>query len=301
MLCGSCTLKSWAAEAGEYQLFGDPDADAVEAGIDHAIDRLADDVGERELTAAEEARLAALQDALALRRGRKVPRRKELEPTFRELVDEFMDGWRANAALKETNTEQQKLATYDLFTMYWGDRPLREVRKADAAAFVDTLRRLDPLWAKSPKWREKVPTWQKLLRVYGGKPRGLSDATVNRHMAALQSLWTWGQERDHCEGNNPFGGFRRQLKGGRNVQGYLAWEPDELRQLFDPPPKRDDVAEVMVVAMFTGMRLDEIASLTRGQIKRRRGDLRQRRRREDGSGRPARPAAPSTQLVGSPG
>lgn len=86
-------------------------------------------------------------------------------------------------------------------------------------------------------------------------------------MAALKSFWAWAQERDHCEGNNPFAGFHTRLKDGRNVRGYVAWEPEELKRLFEPGPKRADLREIMLVAMFSGMRLDEIASLTWEQIK----------------------------------
>lgn len=262
------TVRQMAAEE-QFVLHGDRHAfDEVTAGIEHELDRMSDELGQGELSDQQQAKVWALNDAKAEREGRRIMLRPELELSFRELADQFMTLWRTQQGLKETNTEQQKLATFDLFALYWGKRPIRGVRKADAASFVDALRCLDPLWAKSPKWREKVPTWQELLKVYGGRPRGLSDATVNRHLATLQTLWTWGQQRDHCEGNNPFAGFHRRLKDGRNVKGYQAWEPDELRRLFDPPPRRSDVTEVMLVAMFTGMRLDEIASLTCGQIMR---------------------------------
>lgn len=257
------------AEAGAFRLQGDPDdPDEVTAGIAWQIAAIADRLeGVDELPEAEAYELMALNDAKASLEGRKVPRRKELELTFRELANEYLKLWRTQQGLKETNTEQQKVATFDLFAMYWGQRSIREVRKADAAAFVDALRQLNPLWGRSPAAKGKALSWQQLLRSFGGQPKGLSDATVNRHMATLQSLWKWAQERDHCEGNNPFSGFHKKLKEGRNVRGYLAWEADELERLFNPGPKRADLREVMQVAMFSGMRLDEIASLTWEQIK----------------------------------
>jgi integrase len=47
---------------------------------------------------------------------------------------------------------------------------------------------------------------------------------------------------------------------------YLPWQPAELQALFSPPPKRADVTEIMLAGMFTGMRFNEIASLTFGQL-----------------------------------
>lgn len=255
------------ATDGEFLLYGRAEDDAVEAGIDHEIERMAERIGQREPTATEATTLAALQDALRIRNGQKVPRRRELEATFRDLADDYMAAWRADASLKESNTEQQKIATFDLFASYWGEKPLRDVRKANAAGFVDALRRLNPLWGRSPLAKKSKLVWDELQRTFGNHTPGLSDATVNRHMATLSSFWKWGQERDHCEGNNPFTGFHKKLKQGRNVQGYLAWDNDELQRLFDPPPKRSDLTEIMLVAMYTGMRLDEIASLTFGQLK----------------------------------
>jgi len=211
----------------------------------------------------------ALNDAKAEREGREVPRRTELERTFRELADEHLHLWRIEPGRKATNTEQQKAATFDLFASYFGERPIRDVGRADASAFVDALRQLDPNWARTGKARGQGPTmtWQQLQKAFGGRSEGLSDATVNRHTATLSAFWKWAEEREHCEGRNPFLGHRRKLRSGRNKHGYVAWEAEELQVLLSPPPKRDDLTEVILVAMYTGMRLNEIASLTFDQIK----------------------------------
>lgn len=254
------------AEGGELLLYAPGVEDPQEAGIEFELGRMADADSnpDDDLEGPDYATVAGLQDALRVVRGQPVPRRPDFEPTFRKVADDYLKLWRTQHGLKETNTEQQKVATFDLFGGFWGARPIRDVRKKDAAAFVDTLRQMDPLWARSPK--AKAMTWAQLQKEFGQRERGLSDATINRHMATLKSLWAWAQERDHCEGNNPFSGFHRKLKNGRNVQGYLPWETDELNRLFNPAPKRSDVQEIMLVAMYSGMRLDEIASLTRGQV-----------------------------------
>lgn len=243
--------------------------DEVAAGIGVELDRMADEIGERPLTEEQRAKLWALQDARAERMRQPVKRRAALEPTFREVAEDHLRLWRIAPGRKVTNTEQQKVATFDLFASFFGARPIREVRRGDAAAFADALRQLDPSWARTGKAKGSapVPPWPQLVKEYGGREVGLSDATVNRHMATLSALWKWAEEREHCEGRNPFQGHRRKLTNGRNKAGYVAWEPDELRTLFAKPPKRDDLTEVMLVAMFTGMRLNEIASLTFGQIR----------------------------------
>lgn len=185
---------------------------------------------------------------------------------FAELVGRFMRYWLAGAhGRKETNTEQQKRATFRLFGGYFNDQPIRRVRHEDATNFFDTLRLFDPHWARSPASRKL--SWSELIIRHGDRDRGLSDATMNRHLQVLQELWTWSKQRGHCDGANPFDGFRTSLRAGVNVKPYVAWEDDELRQLLCPPPKRSDLLEVIIVGMFTGMRLDEIASLTWSQVR----------------------------------
>lgn len=185
--------------------------------------------------------------------------------TFAELVKAYMVQWRAGSGSKETNTEAQKLSTFRMFEGYWRNQAIRGVRPEHAAEFRDTIKLLEPTWSRSPAARQLG--WDALVAQYGNRPKGLSDATMNRHMAALQSLWKWAERRGHCEGTNPFSDFHVKLRAGVNVAGYLPWEPDELKRLFDPAPKRGDLCEIMIVGMFTGMRIDEIASLTWGQLR----------------------------------
>lgn len=258
-----------AALAGQYLVEMDGEDDPIEVGIEFEIDKLDEEVGENELTEGQEARLAGLQDALAIHQGKPPAPRPEMELSFSELAAQYIDLWATQGGLKPSNTRQQKEATFRLFSGYIKDRPIREVRKAEAAGFMDELRRLDPSWARSPK--AKKMDWKEIRKAFGGNDKGLSASTLNRHVRTLQELWRWAEEREHCDGRNPFSGLTVKLKAGKNQLGYLPWTTEELNTLFDPPPARQDVTEVMVVALHTGMRLNEIASLTLSQIKEEDG------------------------------
>ncbi|MCD2324145.1 hypothetical protein LQ953_08990 [Sphingomonas sp. IC-56] len=254
-----------AAAAGRFQVHR-PGEDPAEAGIDYEIERIADATPPDEEPSPEaEARLTALHDARGALLGRKPAVRQEFEPSFTELANDYMRLWKTQTGLKGSNTEQQKRATFALFAGYWQDRPIRGVGRPNAARFMDALRHLDGSWARSPAAR--AMTWDDLQRTYGGRDKGLSDATRNRHAATLQALWEWASERGYAEGRNPFTGHRARLRAGVNVKGYRPWEADELVRLFAPGPKRADLREVMLVALFSGMRLDEIAGLTWRQLR----------------------------------
>lgn len=253
------------AERGEFRVYIG-DEDPVLNGIGFELDRIADEVGmDNEPTAAQGVMIEALQHAAAAHVGDRPRPPKSLEVTFSELAAERMEAWRRDASLKEANTGNQREAIYRLYASYSKDRPIREVTKADASRFYDALKGLQPHWARAPESRQMG--WEALLKAHGNHPTGLSDATMNRHLRYLADLWSWAEERDLCEGRNPFKGYAKKVKAGRNQHPYLAWNPDELKRLLALPPKRQDLRELIVVGMYTGMRIDEIASLTRGQIR----------------------------------
>ena len=253
------------AERGEYKVYvGDEDPHL--AGIAFEIDRIADEVGDNnEPTPSQSVMLAALQHAAASYHGKRPKPPRSLELTFSETAAERMTAWRRDASLKEANTGNQREAVYRLFASYSKDRPIRDVEKVDASRFYDALKSLNPHWARAPEARRMA--WDALQKTYGNHATGLSDATMNRHVRYLADLWSWAEERDLCEGRNPFKGFAKKVKAGRNQHPYLAWREDELKRLLASPPKRQDLRELIVVGMYTGMRIDEIASLTRGQIR----------------------------------
>ena len=257
------------AESGHFDVVGRPSDDPRELGLSMQLDRLEEEVGQGDFTVEQQARLAALQDALKAARGGNPARRKELESSFSETAADYVELWSTKQGLKVTNTRQQKEATFRLFAGHIGDKPLRDVTRADAAAFWDALRRLDPNWARSKA--AKGLSWKELQDRFGGHPQGLSVSTMNRHMVTLQELWKWAEQRDRCEGSNPFTGLREKVRPGVNQRGYLPWEPEELQKLLDPPPGRVDLAELIKVALFTGMRVNEIAGLTYGQVREEGG------------------------------
>ena len=256
------------ASARAFTVNGD-DSEAALAGIDHELDKLAEEHGPAELPRLTEMRIAALQDAARDLQGLAVQPRAELEQPFSEIAEEYMSWWSRQGGLKPSNTGNQKRATFHLFGSYFGDRPIREVTKPIAARFMDALRSLDPLWGKSSETRQ-LP-WPELQRRFGEAETGLSTSSLNRHATCLNALWKWAEERDYCRGRNPFAGFRTRLQQGKNLKGYEAWEDDELNHLFAERHKRDDLRELILTGLFSGMRINEAASLTGDQLQERDG------------------------------
>lgn len=196
----------------ERNAYGEQLTDQWDEGISLAIESIADAVGgapDAEPTPTQQAKLNALNDAISARRGGTVDVRPEMELSFSELQQEYMTWWKSQRGLKASNTEQQKLATFHMFKSFWQDRPLRQIRRGDANKFIDTLRRTDPLWARSKDGRSLE--WAALQSRFGDHPIGLSDSTVNRHVSTLQALWEWGADRDQPKAAIPLAGSTSAL------------------------------------------------------------------------------------------
>lgn len=126
-----------AATQGQFIVYT-PGEDPAEAGIDYEIERIAEATPpDEEASPVNAAKLAALNDARMELAGQTPAIRKEFEPSFSQLAADYIKLWKTQTGLKETNTEQQKKATFALFAGYWQDRPIRDLGRPDAARFRD--------------------------------------------------------------------------------------------------------------------------------------------------------------------
>jgi integrase len=90
--------------------------------------------------------------------------------------------------------------------------------------------------------------------------------TLKRHFSALSQVWVHAQRADYVpRDTNPFRGWEYQgVKKGQRKRSE--WSVDDLNKLlaspwFDPEHSGDDRWWVIVIAMFSGMRVEEIVRL----------------------------------------
>lgn len=209
--------------------------------------------------------LQALVDALDhVRRrleGRKPKEYSRYLPSCRETGQEWLKHWkreqeRQGKDVAQSNTYDQYASTLRLFSDYWDDKPLAKVRPRDGAHFRDVIATLDPSWGRSKK--SSGLSFEQLLKKYGDSEEMLSAGTLNRHMRTLAMCWDWAKRREIVSSDNPFKGLT--LKVASNP--YQPWSLDELRTISASPPKRQDLYEVFLVGLYSGMRVNEIAALT---------------------------------------
>lgn len=191
-------------------------------------------------------------------------------PFSRLASDYLKDRQRPGAStrLKEQTVAQME-AVYRLFRDHTKDAPLSVCSRRVASQFFDKLKRLDANWGRSRLTKSR--TLDQLLAL-SDRPdaKAMADRTLFRYMIALDQVWEWARGRDEVEGDSPFSG---QVKKGTNatdanapwsdqaVIAYFKAHPDQSK-----PGKPDPFYWLPRIALLSGMRLDEICSLTRADV-----------------------------------
>lgn len=156
-------------------------------------------------------------------------------------LDDLLDKWLDNTTCLKTTRFQRRQAYMELRAFLGGDRVPEAVTDALAAEYVDE--RL----AKSAD----------------------SPSTRRRKLSALGAFWEWmAQRRFVPKGTNPWKGFRLMAKDHeRKRPKKRPYTVQELVQLFSSAPTYPALREVMVLGLYTGARIDELCSLTQGDLR----------------------------------
>ncbi len=217
------------------------------------------------LPAAIQAKVDALNDYAKESAGKTLKIKPEYGMPFSECCKKYL----ADVKAELTNqTYGQYQAVFRLFSDFIKDKPMRLIGPKDAINFLDVISTFDPNWGRSPKTKSR--SFQELRQLYSGSEEGLAVRTLNRYVTSLSCAWKWAKRRQEANGDNPFDGLFRAVNG-KNSETYVPYETDELNKLFDPLPKNAALWEIPLVALYTGMRLNEICSLAWENVRQQDG------------------------------
>jgi len=95
-------------------------------------------------------------------------------------------------------------------------------------------------------------------------PNGQGPATIKKKVSQLTLVWRWAMKRGHL----PYAKetpWDEQAPSGKEVMAAKAqrrlFTPDELKALLEAAPMGKPVGDIIRVAVLTGVRLEEVASL----------------------------------------
>lgn len=156
-------------------------------------------------------------------------------------LDELVDRWLEDAEYTAQTKQQHRQSYLELKAFLGGDRSPAAVTPDVALDYVE----------------------HHLMQ------SGWAYATRRRKLSSLITLWEWLALRRQVPRNeNPWRGFKLGTKRTANTPSRVKrpYSDDELIQLFSKRPAYAGLADVMVLGLLTGMRLDEICALRIGEI-----------------------------------
>jgi integrase len=201
-------------------------------------------------------------------------------PPFSEEAETFREA-QLRRKVWEQQTAMQARKTYALFAEYFGDRPLAHFTRRDAARFKELLEDLPANYGKAAEYRG-LTAEQVVERSKSSNVQRLSPRTVQRHFAALASLWSSAIEHGRAD-TNVFADWKFAASKRARDQRQM-WEKDELKALFASPVwtgcqsphrrskpgsviLRDEKFWLPLIAVFSGMRQEEICQLRLADVR----------------------------------
>jgi integrase len=185
-----------------------------------------------------------------------------------------------------------------LFCELVGDKPLREITRADALQFRTQLSRISSDWGQSRLYADPKPgnphnrvNARRAIEISEGRNdmRRLSLKTINKQTSTLNGVWNWARDNAGCKVlEHPFEGLQKKPKGKRRRHAAKlardAFQVADLHRIFGsqrwhaerPFTGKDDGALRagarpslyfgLLLAAYAGMRLAEIVQLRVGDV-----------------------------------
>ena len=166
----------------------------------------------------------------------------ELATSHGQTLDEIVNTWLSNAEYQQSTKSQHRRAYQDLRSYLGGEALPSKVTDDLAMLFVEDVL----------------------------KKSGSAYETQRRKLNSLVAFWNWMGLHKHVKrGFNPWKGFtlskQRTVKKTEDKRNYTE---EELVKLFAGQVEYAGLADVMILGLYTGARLDEICSLKVGDIKK---------------------------------
>lgn len=177
-----------------------------------------------------------------------------------ELIEKYIEVKLSDGLWKKHSVPDHRGRLVHLVEIL-GDKPIELVSREDIRKFRDTLRRLPPNRTKIKQYKDK--SIEQILEMNPEKV--LNVKTVKMIVEAASSLFEWGVKEGYLE-KNPVKGII--VKDDRQqIELRDAFDVSDLEKIFSCKKyignefKHPSFFWTPVVALFTGMRLEEICQL----------------------------------------
>ena len=179
-------------------------------------------------------------------------------------------------------SEEEIRFSLNFLTESFGDIPIGKITKEKSNLIKSNIKNFPKNKTKNPKYRDK--DFHSILKMKIPQKDIIHITTINKHLGYLSSFMMWCVNNGYCD-MNPFIGMKiKQKKSARDARdGYSA---KELKVIFSKQnylhytnveTGRYANYWVPLIAVFTGMRVNEIASLYLDNVRQIGGNHRGKR------------------------
>lgn len=187
------------------------------------------------------------------------PPERLLSSLFSMYVDEHKVGWKPKTLLEFEGWLR-------LLLLVIGDIPVSVIDRSVCVACRDTLRKIPPGYTKKKSLRD-LPV-SELVKVDGP---GLHPKTVNKHVQMLSSIFRWAKKYGYMAAN-PAEDLSLSVATNPDEE-RRPYDADDLQRVIDNLPITEGVSSkvsgtswIPLIAMYSGLRLEEICQLTPSDI-----------------------------------
>ena len=152
-------------------------------------------------------------------------------PTLTAIRDQYADRYRDKRSFS-TLAKSARAVEVFLTSLNRADIQITEIRRSQVAMFIN-------------QQDKKAPQ------------------TVQNWLTCLGSLYEYARRSyDDITPDNPFHGHN--LEARRTIESYQPFEPDQMQKLLDAA--ESEIRNIIIMGLFSGCRLDELASLKKSEI-----------------------------------
>jgi integrase len=205
----------------------------------------------------------------------------KLQPLCSMVMKEWVKDKERGAWTQGTSKEMQ--VWMKNFIEINGDRPIDAYSKEDGRRFKQVLLDLPPNWIKQEQLK-RLPISKAAEKARSLGLDHMSTRNANKLIEFVKSFWSWAENNYDCVQGNPMKGLKVTTKESpRSARD--SFSVDELTAMFNAPLYRGCVSlikwkepglnlfktsgrfMVPLIALFTGMRLEEVLQLHAEDIK----------------------------------
>ena len=191
-------------------------------------------------------------------------------PMLSEVVERYLAEKASDGSWAQKTTNETQ-STLNLLLEILEDRSIGSIDRATAIDVRDTIRRLPAHRSKKPEFRDKSVT--EILALKDVRP--VSVTTVNNQMRTISSFFTWAEKREIIA-KNPVLDYK--LKTGKRAdEERTPYDASDLTKIFTQlpevvePARRPERIWIPLIAVLSGMRVNEICQLHSDDLEDRDG------------------------------